>query len=420
MTNLIRRPMPAICVAILATIFVADGFSNSALAQPGASYPRVYTPTGRLYGPTQANYQYQKQYGRSWHGYRGIRTRSRSVGYRSHHITIPYSTYGYHSYGWNPYYGNSYYGYSPVIVPEIHAGVVVVNPLAPISQPYPTTVYPPGAYQNTTPYHDPNVYPPANPVLRKTWNESQKTWNQPLDWRPVTMVAKKPVTPSSPQDQLRSLKHMQRAQADMENLRFTEAYVHYKKAVAEAPDLVVPRVHMAVVLATLGKYDRAVRHFKDATDLDSEYPYSMTLDSIYTKENFAAKEATKERLINWVKDDIRSADRLFLMGAFLFLDNDQVRAKELLETSVKLGGVNTALAAFLIPPAKENKVVQPSNIDSVHVTPKGKFPTPKKTFNSKFEESKKEDFNLTVPPAPTPAPPQLKNGPVLIPPQLNE
>ena len=35
-------------------------------------YPRVYGPAGRPYGPTQAHYQYQKRYGRPWHGYGGL------------------------------------------------------------------------------------------------------------------------------------------------------------------------------------------------------------------------------------------------------------------------------------------------------------------------------------------------------------
>src|SRR6185369_5686888 len=36
------------------------------------SYPQVYGPTGHLYGPTQANYQYERQYGHPWHGQGGI------------------------------------------------------------------------------------------------------------------------------------------------------------------------------------------------------------------------------------------------------------------------------------------------------------------------------------------------------------
>ena len=35
-------------------------------------YPRVYGATGHLYGPTQAYYQYQRQYGHPWNGHGGI------------------------------------------------------------------------------------------------------------------------------------------------------------------------------------------------------------------------------------------------------------------------------------------------------------------------------------------------------------
>src|SRR5688572_6212800 len=45
---------------------VMDDASNALLAQD--AYPRVYGPTGRPYGPTQAHYQYERQYGRPWYG----------------------------------------------------------------------------------------------------------------------------------------------------------------------------------------------------------------------------------------------------------------------------------------------------------------------------------------------------------------
>lgn len=53
------------------TIAAAAVLMLGGLAAAG-TYPRVYGPTGRLYGPTQAPYQYQRQYGNSWSGYRGI------------------------------------------------------------------------------------------------------------------------------------------------------------------------------------------------------------------------------------------------------------------------------------------------------------------------------------------------------------
>jgi hypothetical protein len=58
----------ATCVLLL--FVVTPG--REATAQ--GSYPRVHGPTGRLYGPTQAAYQYQRQYGRSWYGSGGLGT----------------------------------------------------------------------------------------------------------------------------------------------------------------------------------------------------------------------------------------------------------------------------------------------------------------------------------------------------------
>ena len=50
------------------------------LRRRSRSYPRVYGPTGRLYGPTQAEYQYQRQYGRPVVRLRAA-FRGSSVGY---------------------------------------------------------------------------------------------------------------------------------------------------------------------------------------------------------------------------------------------------------------------------------------------------------------------------------------------------
>ena len=46
---------------------VMEDVSNHALYAQGA-YPRVIGPTGRAYGPTQAHYQYERQYGHAWPG----------------------------------------------------------------------------------------------------------------------------------------------------------------------------------------------------------------------------------------------------------------------------------------------------------------------------------------------------------------
>ena len=95
----------------------------AATVEAQGRYPRVYGATGRMYGPTQAPYQYQLQYGRQWHGYRGIPGGAeigavngyprvyggQGVYYSGGYAPYwgPYSGYGYPVYG--GYYGG-YYG----------------------------------------------------------------------------------------------------------------------------------------------------------------------------------------------------------------------------------------------------------------------------------------------------------------------
>src|SRR3972149_5357641 len=56
-------------IVCLAVVFSA-AFHSEAVAQL-YRYPRVYSPTGSIYGPSLAHYMYQRQYGQPWHGLGG-------------------------------------------------------------------------------------------------------------------------------------------------------------------------------------------------------------------------------------------------------------------------------------------------------------------------------------------------------------
>ena len=88
-----------LCVGLLLMTFLSGAFTSELHAnQPKSSYPRVYSQTGKLYGPTQAHYQYARQYGRPWHGYRGINYPS---GFGNHRSIVL------------PSYPSAHLGYSP-------------------------------------------------------------------------------------------------------------------------------------------------------------------------------------------------------------------------------------------------------------------------------------------------------------------
>lgn len=91
----------------IALLVVLAGLAVTAEAQN--RYPRVYGATGRMYGPTQAHYQYQLQYGRQWSGYRGI-PGGAEIGAVNGYPRV-YGGYGGYYPVWPGYYGVPYYGY---------------------------------------------------------------------------------------------------------------------------------------------------------------------------------------------------------------------------------------------------------------------------------------------------------------------
>src|SRR5690349_1306186 len=92
---------------VIAASLLMVGAEAAAQHRHSFQYPLVYGPTGHPDGPTQAHYQYQRQYGRPWHGYGGLSAPS----YSGSHVTLSgayYPTWG----GWG---GGGYW--SPYIAP---------------------------------------------------------------------------------------------------------------------------------------------------------------------------------------------------------------------------------------------------------------------------------------------------------------
>ena len=133
-------------------LVICCGIDQAADAHPPRKssrgrYPRVYSPTGSLYGPTQAHYQWNKQYGRPWHGNRGISYRGSAHGHfpqpslhqhyfspyyhRTPFLGLSYSAFGlgtsiyvgptFPAYGYPTYpaYGYPTYGYGFYNVPSL-------------------------------------------------------------------------------------------------------------------------------------------------------------------------------------------------------------------------------------------------------------------------------------------------------------
>lgn len=333
---------------------VALGVSLAAFAAPdiparadspgGAfRYPRVYGPTGRPYGPTQAHYQYQRQYGRPWHGEGGLTARGYGHAHYGGSHSYGYVPYGYHAYGYQAY------GYSPIphwgygdaggiVGPPGYADYGPVYsglpPAAIVIQPHPL-------------FHGSNPF--DNPVLHQAHEENEARWNQPLSVEAVEHAPPKFLEPSSAEAKLKSLRSQGYGDVWLRKTDFVQAYLRYKQAIDHARDRSEPYFRLAVAYAGLGRYELAVRELKRGLRLDPAWPSTGgSLDALFGEDNQLAKSAIVGSVVAWVREDIRDPDRLFLLGVLMHFDDDE-RSQEFFEAAYRLTGGGQHLAAFLTP-----------------------------------------------------------------------
>ena len=377
MSRCLQLVLLGLCVTVM------DDASRPLYAQ--GAYPRVMSPTGRFYGPTQAHYQYERQYGRPWYGGPAQFNPNTGANFQvrghwgGHHGAfypgfVPFGGYGYgYGYGFPAYGGYAVYqnmfGFGPIqqyqtIGPQGPQGML------PLYGPAPTF-----SWQQPGPFQQPLIqqpqpggqgFPPpqlqpgnGGPVIPAAAPE-------PVMARPHNFL---PPAPSTVAQRQRSL-HLQ-GQGDIwfRQLNYLQAYSRYKQAAGAAPDLAAPRFRMAYALMAMQRYELAVPEFQRGIKLDPQYPLAGdSPQKIYGDDNRIAAAALPQAVAAWVRQDIRSSDRLFLLGALLMISGDHVRAKVLLETAAQFGaeGPTEHIVAFLRldNPAEPQPQQPPANGDA--------------------------------------------------------
>ncbi|MFG0335514.1 MAG: tetratricopeptide repeat protein [Maioricimonas sp. JB049] len=325
----------------------------------GRDYPKVYGPTGRLYGPTQAHYQYRRQYGRDWHGYNGLQggpevgavngypaVGSGGSGYGGHHhgygVDVLLPAYGLWGgaggYGWGGPWG--YQGYDPGSSAGYH---VVPAPVMPWSRP--VVPLPLGV---------------NSPVLEDAARENVERWEKSLDVTPPT--PRQILPPSTDQAKLASMRKEHAGDLQMQQRNYAAAADRYRDAIRLAEDRPEPRFRLAIAETSRANFEEAVREFKTLLRLHPDWAVEgPTLDSLFGDDGLLAKTLVQERLIDWVKEDIRDPDRLFLMGTILYYDDQLDRAETVLETAARLGGAKPHLRSLLGTLASSGAVAVPAD-----------------------------------------------------------
>lgn len=379
---MLRPPVLSVALAFLIAVPVF------AQQSPGGSYPTVYGSTGRPYGPTQAEYQYQLQYGHPSpgntggglgyvNGYPG----TGGGGYGGHWgggvnpylflnfdpMSSWYPSQGYVYYPSTAYYG-SYYNYNSGL-----GGMG--GPFGPSLPPLMTAPTPPLIQGNALP---PNVI--ANGLQGAGITQFPTITNPP----PI-------VEPSTPQAQESSQQYQTQGDLQLQQLNYYAASERYKKAIDAARDRADPRYRLAVTLAARSRFLEAVDQLKLAVAIDPTWPqHADSLDQVFRAENTFEKTRVKQRVAEWTLQDARDPNRLFLLGALLYMDGDH-NSQKLLETAIALAGQQQHFLSFLAP----------RTVPVVHSEPAGKVPS---SLPAAAEPAPREHIPQPPIPAVPPAP----------------
>lgn len=379
----------------------------SATAPLGAQqpYPTVYGATGHPYGPTQAAYQHERQYGQPWHGYGG----QTDTGPRYHSYTLggyPFAS------GWR------------------YPGALGPGVVAPLVSPAPgLTYWIPGGYGAfglygrsgyTLPYPAYGIaqQPPTAPLTDASQFNGNRWSDALLSGKPDPTT--RPALPSSAEAKLRSRRAQIQGDEHMRKQAWQHAYVDYKRAVGYADDLAEAHLRLGFALLTVHHYDTAAAAFKRALHLDPSLPQSgFTLESLYGPDSDLTRASIISRVTEDVEKDVGNPDRLFLLGLLLHFNQDS-RGREFIEQAYRLVGKGKHLTAFLQQPVAQQASPKPSvpkpAVWPVMPGPRMAPPAPKPM------PPDAEPSGLPPAPAPTGIPTQSRltqppvEGPVLLPP----
>jgi tetratricopeptide (TPR) repeat protein len=186
--------------------------------------------------------------------------------------------------------------------------------------------------------------------MQEWLQDGRRQWTSPLETMPVEQLPQRFIKPSTAEAKVRSIRLQHAGDLQFQELDFSAALSDYQDALMTAQDRAEPYFRLALAKAAISNFDDAVLNLKLGLQLDNDWPQTAPpLSDLFGEHNLLPKTQFKHRVLNWVQDDIRDPDRLFLMGVVLHLDSDVERAFEIFEAAARLGGMKQHLHAFLLP-----------------------------------------------------------------------
>jgi tetratricopeptide (TPR) repeat protein len=328
----VGRSSSVLCLLGLVTAALSP-VELSAQYADGRQPPTVIGPTGRPYGPTQAEYQYQLRYGQPSPNARPGDMRyvnGYPAGGAAYPVPVtgwgvapvPIGPYG----GWG-YTAGYHYQATSVFGPGLQVGVFTPG--------VPVTFWQPQV--NLLP--NPGLLPRPNDPLEDPLFRGDLP-------RPVLVNPQPIIEPSTPAQQIRAIRSVDQGDRELQRVRYQSAANHYKQAIAAARDQATPRFRLGLTYVGRGMYREAIEQYRLGLALDPQWPTRAEhLSDLLGENNTLARNELLHRAALWVNEDIRDPDRLFLLVVLLHQSGDQ-RAQDVLKTALLLAGDQPHLLAF--------------------------------------------------------------------------
>ena len=242
------------------------------------------------------------------------------------------------------------------------------GPVTPYGNPYgypspflsPYGAYPPFRYGNPvdyglnsySPYLDidsqrPTMrYQPA--PLRDEYLRGQQRWNTPLSQQPIRPTDRPLEKAATPEAQLRSLRFQQHGDQQVKAGQIAAASGSYRQAVNAAPDRPEPHFHWGIALLARRQFTEAVQQFRTGIGLDAGWPTrNPRFTEFFGDDQPLVILQLKDQAAQWVQQDIRDSNRVFLLGLVLLLDGDTDRSREVIGTAARLAANPDWMQPFL-------------------------------------------------------------------------
>lgn len=344
-------------LALVCTLIVFPGLSGAQSRQvPGLRQMQRHNPSSRHYEDLLPAHRSRGRSYSSHHAHARTGNFHHGPGHhfhgRHHRRYHDHGLYGYGLDFYYPgYYGGSYlYSLRPIVAhyPYGYPGSGLSSIYGPLILPQ-NNVFGPAAVPNAPAGLQGNL-PAAVPV-----DPLGNGAFDPADNAPNDDAEEDAFDPprSSPPARRRAAKFLGMGDDLFAKQQYSLAYQRYQDAVAQAPDLPEIQIRRGFALAVMKKYERAVKAFQRALELDADWPQTadFELDDLY-RQNKIAKTAVLDMLAAAAEREPFNGDLMFLIGVHLWFDGQAERSQLFFKQASRMLP-SELIGAFTDPPEAE-------------------------------------------------------------------